>query len=86
MPLHVGKNKKVIGWMKEEEGGKTITKPAAPRAKAYTHEVQNYNHKIKDPQLKNTKEVKKSASNELECNDFGKSFHDITNTPITKKN
>ena len=35
-PLPIGKNKKVIGYFKDELGGKIMEKLCAPRAKTYS--------------------------------------------------
>ena len=52
IPLPTGKNKKVIGLMKNELGGKIMTKFAAPRAKTYSYLMDD------DSEAKRQKEQK----------------------------
>ena len=40
-PLPIGKNKKVIGFFKDELGGKIVTEFCALRAKAYTYKLDD---------------------------------------------
>ena len=52
IPLPTGKSKKVIGLMKNELGGKIMTKFAAPRAKTYSYLMDD------DSEAKRQKEQK----------------------------
>ena len=52
IPLPTGKNKKVIGLMKNQLGGKIMTKFAAPRAKTYSYLMDD------DSEAKRQKEQK----------------------------
>ena len=51
-PLEVGKNKKVIGMMKDEVGGKIITEFVSLRPKMYAYKMQD---KKEDNKCKGTK-------------------------------
>ena len=51
-PLPKGKNKKVIGLMKDELSGKTMTKFVGLRAKTYSHLIDDSNE---DEKAKGTK-------------------------------
>ena len=43
-PLPIGKNKKVLGLLKDELGGKIMTEFIALRAKAYAYLIDGYNN------------------------------------------
>ena len=60
-----GKNKKEIGKMKDELGGKIITKFAAPRAKTYSYSMDD------DSEVKKTIGIKKCVIKRmLKFNDY----------------
>ena len=46
-PLPIGKNKKVIGFFKDELGGKIMIEFCALRAKAYAYKLENDTEKKK---------------------------------------
>lgn len=52
----------------------------------YAYKVQKDDHEINNSGIKKAKGVKKSASKELTFDYFGKYVHEVTNTPIVKKN
>ena len=54
-PLPTGKNKNVIGLMKDELGGKIMTEFAAPRPKTYSYLMNDSNT---DKKAKRTKKKK----------------------------
>ena len=58
-PLPIGENKKVIGLMKDELGGKIVTEFAALRAKMYA-----YRKTDKEVQKKRCKGIKKCVVSE----------------------
>ena len=63
MPLPMGRDQKVIGMIKNEISGKTMTEFVALRAKTYTHrkqdslEAQREHEKLEDKCCKGTKSV-----------------------------
>ena len=59
--------------MKDERGGKIITKFETTALKTYAYSVQ-----------KDHLEIKNSASNELTLNDFDKCVHDVTSKGFIK--
>ena len=70
--------------MKNETGGKAITKSAATKPKPQRYKVQKIDdYKIENSEFIKAKRVKYSVSKELIFNDFDKPTRDITNTLIT---
>ena len=64
-PVPKGKNKKEIGILKDELGGKTMRKLIGLRAKAYSHLMDD------DSEAKKVKETKKGVTKEmLKFNDY----------------
>ena len=64
-PLPTGKNKKVIGLMKDELGGKIMAKFAAPRAKTYSYLMDD------DSEAKKAKGTKECVIRRMfEFNDY----------------
>ena len=71
--------------MKDERGGKTITKCETTAPKTYGYRVHKVDHAIKDSKFIRGKGVKKPASKDLTFNEFDKCLHNVTNKPIAKK-
>ena len=75
-PLPIGKNRKVIGKMKDDLGGKIMTEFIALRPKSYAHK---YNFK-KEKVGKKCKGIKKCVIKKtLKFNDYVKCLHSCTN-------
>ena len=71
--------------MKDERGGKIITKFATAAPKTHDYRVQKDDHEIEDSEFTKGKWVAKSVSKELTSHDFDKYVYDVTNKPIAKK-
>ena len=75
-PLTVGLNKKVIGKMKDELGGKIMTEFIALRAKLYAYKMVDE----KSPEEKKCKGVKKCVVQKtLTFDDYKKCLEDVKN-------
>ena len=69
-PLPTGNNKKVIGLMKDELGGRIMTEFLALRPKAYANQIDDYNDDY-DNKLKKAKGTKKyMIKRELKFNNY----------------
>ena len=62
-PLEIGKNKKVLGKVKDETGGKIMTKFAALRAKTYSFLIGEY----KDDDYEKNKRINKKTKGTKTC-------------------
>ena len=71
--------------MKDERGGKIITKFATAAPKTHDYRVQKDDHEIEDSEFTKGKWVAKLVSKELTSHDFDKCVYDVTNKPIAKK-
>ena len=70
-PLPTGKNKKMIGLMKDELGGRIMTEFVALRPKTYAYQIDDYNDDDDDNKLKKAKGTKKCViKRELQCNNY----------------
>ena len=76
-PLPIGKNKKVIGLMKDELGGRIITEFIPLRAKTYAYQIGD------DSEVKKAKGTKKCvAEKELKFNEYK---HCLLNNKVALK-
>ena len=62
-PLPIGKNKKVIGLLKDDLGGKIMTEFVALRAKTYAYLINGYN----DDDYDKKKTIHKKAKGTKKC-------------------
>ena len=70
-PLSTGKNKKLIGLMKDELNGRIMTEFVALRPKTYAYQIYDYNNDDDDNKLKKAKGTKKCViKRELKFNDY----------------
>ena len=70
-PLPAGKNKNVIGLMKDELGRRIITKFVAFRPKTYAYQIDDYNDDDDGNKLKKAKGTKKCViKRELKFNNY----------------
>ena len=84
-PLSAGKNKNVIGLMKDKKSEKIIKKFAAAVSKSYSYMVQKDDHEKEDLEFIRTIGVKKLPSKDLRFSDYEKCVFDSKNAPITKE-
>ena len=70
-PLSTGKNKKLIGLMKDELNGRIMTEFVALTPKTYAYQIYDYNNDDDDNKLKKAKGTKKCViKRELKFNDY----------------
>ena len=70
-PLPTGKNKKVVGLMKDELNGRIMTEFAALRPKIYAYQIYDYNDGDDVNKLKKAKGAKKCViKRELKFNNY----------------
>ena len=75
-PLPTGKNKKVIGLMKDELNERIITEFVALRPKTYAYQIYDYNDDADDNKLKKSKRNKKMRDKrELKFNEKFKTVY-----------